>query len=65
MRFLVKATNAVRTLIVHKNRNYSIIGHQLYFQGRDGVLQKTIRRGETSHLLYEVHDEFCGGHFEG
>jgi hypothetical protein len=21
--------------------------------------------GETSHLLYEFHDRFCGGHFPG
>jgi len=40
-----------------------IIGDQLYFQRKDGVLRQTIGKGETSHLLYEFHDGFCGGHF--
>jgi len=40
-----------------------IIGDQFYFQGKDGVLQRAIRKGETSHLLYEFHDGFCEGHF--
>jgi hypothetical protein len=33
MRFPVGATKAVRTRIVHKSRNYSMIGNPLYFQG--------------------------------
>ncbi len=37
MRFPVGATKAVRTRITHKSQNYSMIGNQLYFQGRDGV----------------------------
>jgi hypothetical protein len=36
---LIGATKVVRTQIAQKSRNYSIIGNQLYFQGRDGVLQ--------------------------
>jgi hypothetical protein len=48
---------------VHKNRNYSIIDDQLYFQGRDGVLRQTIGKGEISRLLYEFHDGFYGSHF--
>jgi hypothetical protein len=48
---------------VHKSQNYLIIGDQFYFQGKDGVLQRAIRKGETSHLLYEFHDGFCEGHF--
>jgi hypothetical protein len=65
MRFLVAGTKALWTQIVHKSQNYLIIRDQLYFQGNDGVLQRTIRKGETSHLLYEFHDGFCGGHFAG
>jgi hypothetical protein len=42
-----------------------MIGDQLYFQGRDGVLRQTIGKHDTSHLLYEFHDGFCGGHFTG
>jgi hypothetical protein len=50
---------------VHKSRNYSMIGNQLYFQGRDGVLRWTIGKHDTSRLLYEFHDGLCGGHFAG
>jgi len=39
MKFPIEATKAVRTRIVHKSRNYSMIGNQLYFQGKDSVLQ--------------------------
>jgi hypothetical protein len=42
-----------------------MIGNQLYFQGRDGVLRRTIGKHDTSRLLYEFHDGFCGGHFVG
>ncbi len=63
MRFLDGATTVVRTRIAHKSQNYSMIGNQLYFQGRDGVLQRTIGKCDTSRLLYEFHDGFCGGHF--
>jgi hypothetical protein len=63
MRFPVGATKAIRTKIAHKSRNYSMIGNQLYFKGRDGVLRRTIRKCDTSCLLYEFHDGFCGGHF--
>jgi len=42
-----------------------MISNQLYFQGRDGVLRRTIGKCDTSHLLYEFHDGFCGGHFTG
>jgi hypothetical protein len=63
MRFSVGATKAVRTRIAHKSRNYLMIGNQLYFQGRDGVLRRTIRKCDTSHLLYKFHDGFRGGHF--
>ncbi len=38
MRFPNGATKAVRTRITHKNQNYSMIGNQFYFQGRDGAL---------------------------
>jgi hypothetical protein len=38
MKFPIGATKAVRTRIVHKSWNYSMISNQLYFQGRDGVL---------------------------
>jgi hypothetical protein len=31
MRFAIGATKVVRTWIVHKSRNYSMIGNQLYF----------------------------------
>jgi hypothetical protein len=65
MRFPDGATKAVRTRIAHKSWNYSMIGGQLYFQGRDGVLRRTIGKRDTSRLLYEFHDEFCGGHFAG
>jgi hypothetical protein len=27
------------------------------------VLQQTIGKGDTSRLLYEFHDGFCGSHF--
>jgi hypothetical protein len=63
MRFPDGATKVVRTRIAHKSRNYSMIGNQLYFQGKDGVLRRTIGKCDTSHLLYEFHDGFCGGHF--
>ncbi len=63
MRFPDGATKAVRTIIAPKSRNYLMISNQLYFQGRDGVLQRTIGKRDTSHLLYEFHDGFCGGHF--
>jgi hypothetical protein len=63
MRFPVGATKAVRTRIAHKSRNYLMIGNQLYFQGKDGVLRRTISKCDTSHLLYEFHDGFCGSHF--
>jgi hypothetical protein len=65
MRFPVGATKAIRTRIAHKSQNYSMIGNQLYFQGRDGVLRQAIGKRDTSHLLYEFHDGFCGGHFAG
>jgi hypothetical protein len=65
MRFPDGATKAVRTRIAHKSRNYSMIGNQLYFQGRDGVLRRTIGKRDTSRLLYEFHDGFCGSHFVG
>jgi hypothetical protein len=39
MKFPVGTTKVVRTRIVHKSRNYSMIGNQLYFQGRDGVIR--------------------------
>jgi hypothetical protein len=65
MRFPDGATKAVRTRIAHKSRNYSMIGNQLYFQRRDGVLRRTIGKHDTSRLLYEFHDGFCGGHFAG
>jgi hypothetical protein len=39
MRFPDGATKAKRTRIAHKSRNYSMIGNQFYFQGRDGVLR--------------------------
>jgi transposase InsO family protein len=42
-----------------------MIGNQLYFQGRDGVLRRTIGKRDISRLLYEFHDGFCGGHFAG
>jgi hypothetical protein len=42
MRFSVGATKEVRIKIAHKSRNYSMIGNQLYFQGRDGVLRRAI-----------------------
>jgi len=38
MKFLIEATKVVWTQITHKSQNYSIIGHQLYFQGRNGVV---------------------------
>jgi hypothetical protein len=63
MKFSVGATKAVQTRIAHNSQNYSIIGDQLYFQGRDGVLRRTIWKNDTSHLLYEFHDGFYGGHF--
>jgi len=63
MRFLDGATKAVRTRIAHKSQNCSMIGNQLYFQGRDGVLRQTIGKHDTSRLLYEFHDGFCEGHF--
>jgi hypothetical protein len=62
MKFPVGATKVVRTQIAHKSRNYSIIGDKFYFQKRDGVLQRTIGKGETSCLLYEFHDGFYGSH---
>jgi hypothetical protein len=65
MRFPNGATKAVRTRIAHKSRNYSMIGDQFYFQGRDRVLRRTIGKRDTSRLLYEFHDGFCGGHFAG
>jgi len=63
MKFPVGATKVVRTRIAHKNQNYLMIGNQLYFQRRDGVLRQTIGKRDTSRLLYEFHDGFCGGHF--
>ncbi len=65
MRFPDGATKAVQIRIAHKSRNCSMIGNQLYFKGRDGVLRRTIGKRDTSHLLYEFHDGFCGGHFAG
>jgi hypothetical protein len=65
MRFVVGATKVVRAQIVQKNQNYSIIKDRLYFQVKDGVLWRDIRKGETSCLLYEFHDGFYGGHFVG
>ncbi len=63
MRFPDGATKVVQTRIAHKSRNYLMIGNQLYFQGKDGVLRRTIRKRDTSRLLYEFHDGFYGGHF--
>ncbi len=65
MKFPDGATKAVRTRIAHKSQNYSMISNQLYFQGKDGVLRRTIGKCDTSHLLYEFHDGFYGGHFVG
>jgi len=39
MRFPDGATKAVQTRIAHKSWSYSMIGGQLYFQGKDGVLR--------------------------
>jgi hypothetical protein len=39
MGFIVGTTKAVRTQIAHKSQNYSIIGNQLYFRVRNGVLR--------------------------
>jgi len=50
MKFPDGATKAVRTRIAHKSRNYSTIGNQLYFQGKDGVLRRTIGKHDTSRL---------------
>ncbi len=63
MRFPLGTTKAMKTRITHKNWHYLIIGNQLYFQGRDGVLRWTIEKGESSRLLYAFHDGFCGGPF--
>jgi hypothetical protein len=63
MRFPDGTTKVVRTRIAHKSRNYLTIGNQLYFQRKDGLLRRTIGRHDTSRLLYEFHDGFCGGHF--
>jgi hypothetical protein len=65
MRLLIGATKVVRTRIAHKSWNYLMIGNHFYFQGRDGVLQRIIKKGDTSRLLYEFHDGFCGGYFAG
>jgi hypothetical protein len=65
MKFPIGTTKAIRTQILHNSPNYSIIGNQVYFQGRDGVLRRTIGKGQISHLLYEFHDGFSGGHFAG
>jgi hypothetical protein len=51
MKFLDGATKAVRTRITHKSRNYSMIGNQLYFQGRDGVLRRAIGKRDMSCLF--------------
>jgi hypothetical protein len=64
-RFPIRTTKVIRTRIAHKSQNYSIISNQLYFQGRDGVLRQIGGKGETSRLLYELHDGFYGGHFVG
>jgi len=48
MRFPNGAIKTVRTRIAHKSRSYSMIGGQLYFQGRDGVLRRTIGKRDTS-----------------
>ncbi len=63
--FPIGIAKAMQTQIVHNSRNYSIIGNQFYFQGKDSVFQRTIGKGETSCLLYEFHDGFYGGHFVG
>jgi hypothetical protein len=63
MKFPVGVTKAVWTQIAHKNQNYSMIGNQLYFQGRNDVLRRAIGKCDTSRLLYEFHDGFYGGHF--
>jgi hypothetical protein len=65
MRFPNGVTKAVRTKIAHKSQNYSMIGNQLYFQGKVGVLRRAIGKRDTSRLLNEFHDGFCGGHFAG
>jgi len=57
MRFLDGATKAVRTRIAHKSRSYLMIGGQLYFQGRDGILRRTIGKRDTSRLLWRP---LCG-----
>jgi hypothetical protein len=38
MNFPIGATKAVRTRIAHKSRSYLMIGNQLYFRARNGVL---------------------------
>jgi hypothetical protein len=65
MGFPLGATKVVQTRIAHKSQNYSMIGNQLYFQGINGVLRRAIGKCDTSHLLYEFHDGFYGGHFAG
>jgi hypothetical protein len=55
-----------KSQIIKSDLNHtSWIGNQLYFQGRDGVLRRAIGKRDTSRLLYEFHDGFCGGHFAG
>jgi hypothetical protein len=63
MRFPVGATKIMRTRIAHQSQNYSMISNQLYFQRRDGVLRRTIKKRDTSCLLHEFCDGFYGGHF--
>jgi hypothetical protein len=50
MRFLVGATKAVQTWIVHKNQNYLIINDRFNFEGKNDILLWTIGKGETLKL---------------
>jgi hypothetical protein len=65
MRFLIGATKAVRSMNCAQESKLLDDGQSTILLGRDGVLRRTIGKSDTSHLLYEFHDGFYGGHFMG
>lgn len=52
-----------RKVYAHKARPYTLINHDLYYSGADGVLRRVIPDEERSEAIVVAHDGFGGGHF--
>jgi hypothetical protein len=57
------ANKGKATQIVHRSKNYVLVGNQLYRHGASSsVLLKCITMEEGKELLDEIHSSHCGNH---